>query len=530
MTVTVDPEGKHRKDVSVFVYYSDRESDLGTISDNLPHGRASCRLGGNGILTGTFLFPHTVHEKPNILTQTELAGGEPPERRPTILEVLASPAGFGVPTPAYTVTDEHAKKFGAPTRVYCRVVVKVKNGSSTQTIRDEVRSFKMPRMLVIANLGDSYSAGEGAPNIEGATLEQRWDDEPCHRSSKTGQIRAIKQLRHGTPDVAMTFLNVACSGAEIDKGLLNPQEDLAVGGVVKKPQIKALEDWMAAHNRSTVDMMIMSAGGNNAGFGDAGVSCLLALLGDCRNDEALWARVQERLASLPDAYADLDNRLENLNIGRIFITEYPDPMRAENGRFCNASGNPLPGLCWGPVELAVSENDFRNLHDNLLIPLNNAVRAAATAHGWKYIGGTMEASDRNGVCNCDDPYFNVPGQAIFIQGDVRGSIHPNRKGHKKIYQPLVYDALSDQLKEMRKDAAKEMAKDKIRQRREETATLAFVKKSTVIAAQRASLPRPVKLFPAVKQENVKAVKSVQARLEKDDALDKQKDPSDDSGQ
>lgn len=514
-TAKVDLEGKHRRDVSVWVYYSDTRNNLTNINDNLPHARASCKSSSNGLLTCTFIFPHTVHDRPNILSTTEINGGEPPEVRPTFIDVAATPLGVE----RFVITDERALKISAPKTAYCRWVVKVKSGASTQTITDEIREFSMPRRLVIASLGDSYASGEGAPNIEGVTLEQRWDDEPCHRSSRSGQVRAVKQFRTGHPEVAVAFFNAACSGAEIDKGLLNPQEEYAVSGNVKPGQLKALQDWMAAENRPKVDVLLMSIGGNNAGFADAGISCLLALLGDCRNDEDLWQRLGQRIASLPDAYSDLAGRLESFNIGEVLITEYPDPTKASNGKLCNSSGNPDPGLCWGPVERAVSVQDFRRIHDDLLVKLNQAVRAAAQAHDWTYVGGTVDAALRHGLCNCDDPYFNTPGQAMFVQGDIRGSLHPNREGHRRIYQPLVAKALDDQYKKIRIAAAKAVAKQKMANRQTDPDPGPFVLKVPVLPPKKV-LPTTRKLFDTGGSGKKLEIQPRKVTLGRDDDLDR----------
>jgi hypothetical protein len=89
----------------------------------------------------------------------------------------------------------------------------------------------------------------------------------------------------------------------------------------------------------------------------------------------------------------------------------------------------------------------------------------ATYPKWGFVSGAMEKSKLHGVCNCDDPYFNTIGASLAIQGDVFGTMHPNREGHKQFCLPFELAAITDAVKDLRKQYAiqhaKEIAKEKI---------------------------------------------------------------------
>ncbi len=111
--------------------------------------------------------------------------------------------------------------------------------------------------LLVVGLGDSFSSGEGNPDVpakmkwtssvaqdplvqnpmdplasepsyiplrkaDGDYFAAQWIDRACHRSAYSYQTRAALQLALNDPQRAVTFLGYACSGAEINEGLFNP--------------------------------------------------------------------------------------------------------------------------------------------------------------------------------------------------------------------------------------------------------------------------------------------------------------------
>jgi lysophospholipase L1-like esterase len=327
----------------------------------------------------------------------------------------------------------------------------------------------MPRPMTIALLGDSYASGEGAPNrplvrtaqtLNGALDkgEGMWDDTLCHRSQKGGLLQGVKSLIDKTPSFEFDYINVTCSGAETDDGLINSQaiDDQGVPmdpgnrkrGGSKPGQIRQVLDWLDAKRYPVLDALVMSIGGNDVGFDGVVTTCLAGIFGDCANE--VKPKVREALAHLPARYNALnthfisDFQARRKAIGRIFITEYPDPTNGADGKSCSSgltrgAGNPFD--CWGPLEMGISASDFSFLKTEVLVGLNNAVSAAARMHGWNFIGGIAAKSATQGLCNCRGGYFNTLGQSDHVQGDLYGSIHPNAAGYSNTYAPQVFKEL-----------------------------------------------------------------------------------------
>lgn len=464
VTATTLLNGENRRNVEFYVHYSDNKNDLS--SSNVSKGRASCKTLSADNLSCTFILPHSDHPEPNILMRQETEGGEPPETRPT--QLLTN---FDSNSQVFVKTDQNPKRIDVGKTVFYQWVKVVKRPNSAPTIfSDEIREFKMPRFLTIANVGDSYAAGEGAPNrnlirtlesVNGArdngkqnqfSSKPMWDHIPCHRSSKSGQMRAINQLIRERPGVALRYINVACSGADIDDGLIGEQEiprDLILDSSNRRDvskgeesQITALQKWLEKSGSNVLDIMLMSIGGNDVGFGDVGTQCIIFdLIPDCRDNSQLRSQMQGSIQKLPERFNKLKEIMDlYLEVDKVFLLEYPDPTRDREGLLCD-DDILNDGGCWGVLERTIQQRDFAFIHDQLLVPLNKVLDSAAQKHGWTYLGGMMERSKNHGLCRCQGAYFNTPGMSDNIQGDLLGSIHPTVKGHKEIYQPIVYQAL-----------------------------------------------------------------------------------------
>src|SRR6266550_3408930 len=95
----------------------------------------------------------------------------------------------------------------------------------------------VPEHWLIVSIGDSYSSGEGAPDVhQQLDVHQRvigpplvsvkarpqWEDKRCHRSSASGPAQAALAVERSDPWSSVTFLSFACSGAGLDTGLTGP--------------------------------------------------------------------------------------------------------------------------------------------------------------------------------------------------------------------------------------------------------------------------------------------------------------------
>jgi hypothetical protein len=440
VSALLDFKGIPENRMTVFVVYSSSRDevvkafDLRTRTGKEPSGNAKCTASGDGKYRCSVILPHGTHPQPN-----------------------AKDYNARVYRPGTTVHYAWGKSF-TPS-----------GATSELTLRSDVQEFVMPRPMTIALLGDSYASGEGAPNrrlvrnLETANgaLDKgagMWDDTLCHRSKHGGLLQGVKTLIAEVSAFEFDYVNVTCSGATIGDGLISNQFMDNAGlpmdpgnrkpGGSKPGQIRQVLDWLDAKQYPVLDALVMSIGGNDVGFDWVVTTCLAAILGDCADEVKKVAR--QALADLRGDYAALNEQFisqfqgRRKAIGKVFITEYPDPTNGADGKACRlgltrAAGNPFD--CWGPLEAGISPSDFSFLKTEVLSGLNGAVAAAAKTHGWDLVGGIAERSTTRGLCNCNSGYFNTLGQSDHAQGDLYGSVHPNAAGYSNTYAPQVFKDL-----------------------------------------------------------------------------------------
>jgi hypothetical protein len=256
------------------------------------------------------------------------------------------------------------------------------------------------RDLLIVGLGDSFASGEGNPDVPVRFDENRrarnvypkragddvsgnaqWLDELCHRSLYGHQLRTALQIGIENPQIAVTFMGYACSGAAVADGILGPQTYMdyvsagdgsdslrALSGGAKDTQLRWLlrelckakpekQDgvWTCPDKafRRNVDFVLLSIGGNDIGFSnlvgwatlrDSTSSVLARFFGATVSPKQFAANMQD---VLPEAYGRLAKALEtavplrngglDFDPSRVVLTAYPDILEDEVGNVC-ASG------------------------------------------------------------------------------------------------------------------------------------------------------------------------------------------------
>jgi hypothetical protein len=429
------------------VYAETREAVAnGQIGGNAPHGKAKTgQVDSAGVMTVTFVFPHTDHPGPNPL-------------------------------------DRNAQNIKSGHRVFYKWI---KRKGTTQVASDIVE-FRMPDKLTIVNFGDSYASGEGAPYASGP----KWGStgEQCHRSNNSGQAKAVKAYKTAHPETAIAFLNVACSGAGVRDGITGSQkkkgffeqEDFPTR---VKPQYEQARKWLDDNNFEQLNIALMSIGGNDVGFGPLVTTFLIepGNLADPNDGNARRARENVAInirENIPLNYDELKDVFDgNFDYDRVLVTAYPDPTRDKEGQFCGKALT-FYGACWGPVEALNSQAEFQFAYTNILVSMNNTIRDKVRSFaksGWVFLDEGPAKSQRNGMCNCDVPYINTIGASFLDQNDPFGTMHPNRRGHEKIYLPVVLDALEKEILKIRKDYAKEHAKEVAKERSRRKAEMAAAK-------------------------------------------------------
>ncbi len=294
---------------------------------------------------------------------------------------------------------------------------------------------------LIVSIGDSVASGEAVPDVPSATAA-RWQSTICHRSARAAPAKAAARIERADEHTSVTFIHLACSGAEVRKGLLGPYAGIEppTSGTKQPPQVRVLNELA---RRRQVDAVLVSVGANDVYFGPIVRFCAaVPLASNCFEERfkppgmsaALPAReaIAQALRDLPGRYEDLADTLsERIPPGRVHIVQYFDPTRDEHGRTCRRI---LGSVTAHELELA------RSL---VLEPLNRAVSKAGADHGWNVVGGVAERFEQHGYCAGRRAWVTTAGRSIGALGGPRpqarlfGTLHPNEAGHEDTAQLIV---------------------------------------------------------------------------------------------
>jgi hypothetical protein len=161
-------------------------------------------------------------------------------------------------------------------------------------VSDSLSEVVLVEDILLVIMGDSYSSGEGnatiyeadevdssldeviANNGAGWSEGGYWDHANCHRSTRSGSASAAIDLEKADSHTSVTTIYLACSGAQIDSGILGIKDGY-LGGA-EEPQAKLAYDLTLAKGRA-IDAIVMGIGGNDIGFVPIVAEC--ALQEDC---------------------------------------------------------------------------------------------------------------------------------------------------------------------------------------------------------------------------------------------------------
>jgi len=307
----------------------------------------------------------------------------------------------------------------------------------------------------------------------------QWQDQRFYRSFNAGPALAAWSLERIDPHTSVTFLHLARSGATIGQALGQLAD-------VTELLCPKQHDRGRCFDSSTgqpvpirhIDAVLLNVGANDIGFDSLVKGC--AALQNCQHrvvfdkdfirqypDSKIndWIRIIQnvgaRLAELPQKYAQLNDYIsQSFSVSQIYITEYFDPTRDEHGNFCNpalqnskkyapeATGDPWWEI--DAVDDAYSTLDFdeginsRELewaYDNVIVPLNEAVKKAARDNHWIHVSGLQEAFRYHGVCAGSDKWVVGLKASDDAQGNLQGTMHPNFFG-QTAYQTALVDAIT----------------------------------------------------------------------------------------
>jgi hypothetical protein len=332
------------------------------------------------------------------------------------------------------------------------------------------------RDLLIVGMGDSVASGEGNPDVpvrfsreraasygedsakndlsgyparvgpwkqigDKAFIEEnpRWSDQACHRSLYSHQLRAALQLGIEDPHRAVTYVGVACSGAEVTFGLFlrytgnewvpNPPDMSQISAVATAqcgshgaplqdlpeayhmdgtiPELKGLVLRKCDPlNARKIDLLLLSIGGNDVGFSRLLANAVLA-------DQSLLRKLGGwigQVHGLSEASAQLDAlilRYKSLNRAihyilhipweesdRVILTDYPGLALLGDGSEVCPDGR-------GGMEIL---SDFKMSEAKARVgtwiadKLHRAMKDAAEEYHWTFVDSHRRAFIGRGIC------------------------------------------------------------------------------------------------------------------------------------
>lgn len=324
----------------------------------------------------------------------------------------------------------------------------------------------------------------------------------AHRSTLSWPAQVALAIERADPHTSVTFISVAASGASVEHGLLGPFKGVPLPFSTEHfdpmpPQIDQVASLVGSRR---IDVMLVSVGINDIGFryvlsalalhgytgvnisynviqiavhsGDWGwlnflegwVVALKEFASFGSEDVAKWGTTSG-LDQLPSLFTALSDAIHTrLSVHQTIIAEYADPTGKfdDNGNlvYCPHMLNDVTA----PTHIDGSEAQWG--FENVLIPLNRAIRDAAISHGWRYVSNIANRfGNGHGIC-ADPPYdrdnylpnaWNVQpwptadrvawfrpakGSAaiegpFFSYGLTQGSMHPNEFGHQAVKEAVL---------------------------------------------------------------------------------------------
>lgn len=345
--------------------------------------------------------------------------------------------------------------------------------------REVAREEVKVKDLLIVGMGDSFGSGEGNPDIpvelsptrvahygdgedesDGPPVgyparvgpwreigdpafingNARWLDQACHRSLYSYSLRVALQLAIEDPHRAVTYVGLACSGAEVTFGLFlrykghewvpNPPDlsqvsaaadaqcgphrapfkdlpeafhirgaipELKGGLVLKKCPIKKARK---------IDLLLLSVGGNDIGFArlianavlddDSLIRSLGGWFGQVHGNQ----EAEELLKRLDERYKAMNRAIHGVlhipwnESDRVLLTAYPPlAMLNDSGDVCR-DGNAGMDVY---REFAITEQ--RALSSAWLADkLDRVMQKSAKAHSWTFVSAHQNSFVQHGMC------------------------------------------------------------------------------------------------------------------------------------
>jgi len=272
---------------------------------------------------------------------------------------------------------------------------------------------------VIVSLGDSYMSGEGADRYLEGTDEGGGNE--CRRARTAWPVLASEEL-------GKKLLFLACSGADswnirYGEDRRTDQEPLPEPQYL--PGLTQLAEYRVRfEGKGAPSLVVLSIGGNDAGFASIGLTCLAP--GDCNDDQPskLWSdgnldRVENRLRQV---YSQIRKTFVS---SPVVVAPYPDPLAAAAP--CSSA------------DLSTGDVVFIR---KFLASLNERIRVVAADYGFYYAAPMVDALRDENLQLCGSSsagpginFIGIRSVGGFLEHRLNptkwnhNSLHPNARGH-----------------------------------------------------------------------------------------------------
>jgi hypothetical protein len=336
--------------------------------------------------------------------------------------------------------------------------------------------------LFIVGMGDSFASGEGNPDLPvrfspARTADYgigsnnvaltgyparigdwahigdqkfirenaRWQDQACHRSLYSHQLRAALQLAIEDPHRAVTYVGLGCSGAETTFGMfLTYKGNEWVPNPPALSQISAIAQAQCGAHRARdydlpeayhihgripelkgglvlkkcdsdkarkIDLLFLSIGGNDVGFARLVANAVLADTSVLRRLGGWFGQVYgfNEAGLMLD---HLDDRLKSVNRAlhsilhvpwdesdRIILTAYPPMAVQEDGKTTCPDGRAGMGVLPDFFLSAAKAREGAVTAERL----NAIMQDSARQHEWTFVQSHRAAFRGRGICAGEDP-------------------------------------------------------------------------------------------------------------------------------
>ena len=328
------------------------------------------------------------------------------------------------------------------------------------TVRSEY--YRPGRDGFTGNRSCSFSPADESFTQDWARQSARWESGPCHRSLYSYQLRSALGLAVENSHIAVTFIPLGCSGAQIDAGFLSSQrisECPSPGTNAACPrsspaQLEELKELMAkAHRRQpdrNIDLVLLTIGANDILFSGLIANVII----ESTTDRILIGR-GGTIATVADSQKVLDNDLPGNfaklraalkpfvggDLSRVVFVTYGNPALTSGNTLCSGGRDGFD------VHPAFSANTARlqQVSDFLGGQFLPKLKALALCEGgacrdpssetMTFVDAHQAAFANHGMCarSSDDPEFDracfSPTGDSFRTNPVQAANDPMACGH-----------------------------------------------------------------------------------------------------